>query len=123
MFPQIEGTMKAINIRQLKNNPSEALRAARESPVIVMNRDEPEALIVHLDDETILAEKGVRQALATALYREGSVSLGQAAGIAAMGIAEFMAHASRLSIPVIRGGRRDVEAEARAIEAWRTASS
>jgi predicted HTH domain antitoxin len=115
--------MKAVNIRQLKNNPSEALRAARESPVVVMNRDEPEALIVHLDDESILSEPGLRRALATALYRDGSASLGQAAGLAALPIAEFMQHLSRLGIPVIRASREVVEAEARAIEAWRTGSS
>ena len=41
--------MKSVNVRQLKNNPSEALRSAREHPVIVMNRNQPEALLVHLD--------------------------------------------------------------------------
>ncbi|MSP98199.1 MAG: prevent-host-death protein, partial [Betaproteobacteria bacterium] len=34
--------MKTVNIRQLKNNPSDALRMAREAPVVVMNRDHPE---------------------------------------------------------------------------------
>jgi predicted nucleic acid-binding protein/antitoxin (DNA-binding transcriptional repressor) of toxin-antitoxin stability system len=93
--------MKSVNIRQLKNNPSDALRMARRAPVVVMNRDQPEALLVHLDDESLLGEAGVRLALATALYRSESVSLGRGAKVAAMPLADFMLHLSREGIPVI----------------------
>ncbi|MCK5191497.1 MAG: type II toxin-antitoxin system Phd/YefM family antitoxin [Methylococcales bacterium] len=42
--------MRAFNIRQLKNNPSTALRAAHEDDmVVVMNRDNPTALLVDLE--------------------------------------------------------------------------
>lgn len=58
--------MKAVSIRELKNNPSAALRAAREPPVMVLNRHQPEALLVHLDDDLLLTDPGVRKALATA---------------------------------------------------------
>jgi antitoxin (DNA-binding transcriptional repressor) of toxin-antitoxin stability system len=30
--------MKSVNVRELKNNPSDALRLAREDVVVVMNR-------------------------------------------------------------------------------------
>ena len=115
--------MKAYSIRQLKNNPSEALREARKHPVVVMNRDEPEALIVHLDDEALLSDAGVREALATALYRDGSISLGKAARVARMPVADFMRHASRLGIAVYRGSAADVVSDAGAVEAWQTGSS
>lgn len=115
--------MKAVNVRQLKNNPSAALREARERPVVILNRDQPEALLVHLDDETLLAEPGVRRALATALFREESLSLGQAARLAGISIAEFIQHVSRLGIPVVRGKVASVREDARAIEAWRKGSS
>lgn len=110
--------MKAVNIRQLKNNPSEALRLARKEPVVVMNRDEPEALLVHLDDETLLSEPGVRLALATALYRSESVTLGRAAKLAGIALADFMQHVSRLGIPAVRGTRATVREDARTLEAW-----
>ncbi len=110
--------MKAVNVRQLKNNPSEALREARKSPVVVLSRDQPEALLVHLDDDALLAEPGVRRALATALYREESLSLGQAARFAGVSIAEFMQHASRLGIPVVKGTAA-VAADAQTIAEWR----
>jgi len=111
--------MKAVNVRQLKNNPSEALRQARKNPVVVLNRDQPEALLVHLDDTTLLAEPGVRRALATALYREESLSLGQAARFAGISIAEFMQHVSRLGIPVVKGAASDLAEDAGAIAEWR----
>lgn len=42
--------MQAVNIRQLKYNPSTALRAARDDDlVVVMNRDQPEQLLVDLE--------------------------------------------------------------------------
>ena len=40
--------MKTVNVSGLKNNPSEALRMAREDLVLVMNRNEPDALMIGL---------------------------------------------------------------------------
>ena len=115
--------MKAFSVRQLKNNPSEALREARRNPVIVMNRDQPDAIIVHLDDESLLTDIGVRRALATALYRDGSLSLGKSARVAGMSVAEFMEHASRLGVPVVRGSATRALADADGIDAWQRGSS
>ena len=75
--------MKSVNVRELKNNPSNALRLAREDMVVVMNRDTPDAVLVHLDDETLLNMPGVRLALATALFRDGDLSLGQSGSLGA----------------------------------------
>jgi predicted HTH domain antitoxin len=91
--------------------------------VIVMNRDQPDALIVHLDDESLLTDVGVRRALATALYRDGSLSLGKSARVAQMSVAEFMVHASRLGIPLVRGSAVQALADADVIDAWQHASS
>ncbi len=115
--------MKAVSVRALKNNPSEALRAAREHPVMVLNRHRPEAILFHLDDDTLLAEEGIRQALATALYRERSLSLGQAARFSGLGTTGFIEHVSRLGIPVVHGDAATVREDADTVEAWRTASS
>lgn len=115
--------MKAVNVRQLKSNPSEALRAAREHPVIILKRDQPEAVLVHLDDDSLLEEPGVRRALATSLYREESLSLGQAARFSGLSIAQFIQHVSRLGIPVVRGTRGSVREDGEAISAWRKTSS
>ena len=111
--------MKAVNVRQLKSNPSNALRLAREEPVLVMSRDQPEALLVHLNDEGLLGEPGVRLALATALYRSESVSLGRGAKIAAVPLADFMRHVSSEGIPVIRGDAATLRADLTRLKTWR----
>ena len=54
---------------------------------MVLNRHRPEALLVHLDDDALLSEPGIRRALATALYRDQSLSLGQAARFSGYGSA------------------------------------
>ena len=97
--------MKAFSVRELKNNPSVALRAAREDPVMVLNRHKPQALLVHLDDDTLLSEPGIRRALATALYRDQSLSLGHAAQFAGLAIGDFVSHLSRIGIPVVGVGK------------------
>ena len=95
--------MKAVSVRQLRSNPSAALREAREQPVMVLNRQQPEALLVHLGDDSLLAEPDIRLALATALYKDESLSLGRAAQFSELALAEFIGHVSRLGIPVVRG--------------------
>ena len=72
------GVMKAVSVRDLKNNSFAALRAARKHPAIVLNRHKQQAVLVHLDDDTLLTQPGILQARATALYREEGLSLGQA---------------------------------------------
>jgi len=111
--------VKTVNVRQLKNNPSDALRMARKAPVVVMNRDQPEAVLFHLDDEGLLGEPGVRLALATALYKSGSVSLGTAAKVAGMPLESFMVEMGRAGIPVIRGNARTVREDLANLKAWR----
>lgn len=114
--------MKAVSVRELKNNPSAALREARERPVMVLKRHRPEALLVHLDDESLFSEPGIRRALATALYRDQTLSLGRAAKFSGLSIAEFIQHVSRLGIPVVRG-TSDAVREAEVIGTWRNGSS
>jgi predicted HTH domain antitoxin len=111
--------MKTVNVRQLKNNPSEALRMARQAPVVVMNRDQPEALLFHLDDEGLLGEPGVRIALATALYRSESVTLGRGARIAGIPLGDFMQHVSQEGIPAIRGNAKTLREDLKNLAAWR----
>jgi antitoxin (DNA-binding transcriptional repressor) of toxin-antitoxin stability system len=83
--------MQAVNIRQLKNNPSSALAAAREGDmVVVMNRDRPQALLVDLEQLGVPDLAAVRVALAVALFRGGSVSAGFAASVAGMPLAAML---------------------------------
>lgn len=110
--------MKSVSVRELKNNPSEALRMAREGVVIVTNRDEPEAVLMHLDDESLLNVAGVRAALAVALYRSEALSVARAARVAEMPLVDFMQHVSRLGIPVVRGDAQTLREDIEDLHAW-----
>ena len=81
--------MKAFNIRQLKNNPSTALAAARAGDmVVVMNPDRPQAVLVDL--EHLGADlPSVWVALAVSLFRQGGVSVGFAARMAGKSVNDF----------------------------------
>jgi predicted HTH domain antitoxin len=113
----------AVKVHELKNNPSEALRRARKAPVIVMKGDEPEAVIVHLDHDGILSESGVRRALATALFKDGHLSLGRAAKLANMPLGEFIPFLGRQGIPAITGTADDVRRDLEALRRWDKSSS
>lgn len=48
---------------------------AYEDIVLVMNRNEPDAVLVGLNSPKIIGMPGVRSALATALFKDGNLSL------------------------------------------------
>jgi antitoxin (DNA-binding transcriptional repressor) of toxin-antitoxin stability system len=93
--------MQAVNVRQLKTNPSTALAAAREDDmVVVMNRDNPQALLIDLERLGVPDLPAVRVALAVSLFRGGSVSAGFAARVAGKPLAEMLTLLSSLGIPL-----------------------
>ena len=118
-FRRKASMVQTVNIRQFKNNPSGALRMARKAPVVVMSRDQPKAVLIHLDNKGLLREPEVRLALATALYRSECVSLGRGAKIADIPLVDFMQYVSRRKIPVIRGDAKTIREDMKNIEKWR----
>lgn len=108
--------MKAVSVHDLKSDPSAALREAREAPVLVMKQRRPEALLLHVDD-SLLAEPSVRLALATALYKDECASLGRAAALSGLALADFIEHVSQLGIAVVRGAST-LDEDRKAMEAW-----
>ena len=94
--------MHTTNVRELKKNPSLALRLAREGPVLVLKGNDPDALLMHLDKSLTETEAGMRPALAASLYNGGTVSLGKAARISGLSLGEFVAHLGSLGIEVVR---------------------
>lgn len=115
-------TMETVNVSSLKNNPSEALRMARHDVVVVMNRDRPDALMVGIEAAGVLDAAGVRPALATALFRDGQLSLVRAAHLAQMPVARFVQHVSRLGIPVIRLDAQETGRDMDTLDEWLASS-
>lgn len=110
--------MHAVKVHELKNNPSKALRQARKAPVIVMKGDHPEAVIFHLDNDALLKQPGMRLTLATALFKDGDLSLGRAARLAELPLVDFIQHLSRAGIPAIQGTADDARADLETLRKW-----
>ncbi len=110
--------MKTVNVSGLKNNPSEALRMAHDDIVLVMNRNEPDALMIGLKSAKIIGMPGVRKALAIALFKDGDLSLARSAKLADMPLTDFIAHVSRLGIPVIDQTAEEVREDMDTLEQW-----
>ncbi len=83
--------MHAVSVSGLKQNPAEALRQARSGPVVVLNRNNPDAVLIGLEEGGLLQAPGVRAALATALFRDGELSLVRAAHVAELDVGSFIA--------------------------------
>ena len=115
--------IRAVSVSGLKNNPTAALRQAKQDLVVVLNRDHPDAVLVGLDQDGILQAPGVRAALATGLYRHGDLSLSRAARVAAMDTATFISHLSRLGIEAIRLTAAETNADLDTLEQWLQSSS
>lgn len=115
--------MQTVNIRQLKNNPSTALAAAREDDlVVVMNRDQPQAVLVDLERLGVPDLPAVRVALAVSLFRNGSVSAGFAARVAGKPLADMLALLSGMGIPLTGDGKAaadEASEEMRQARDWR----
>lgn len=95
--------MHAVNIRQLKSNPSVALREAKNNLVVVMNRDTPDAVQVGMEQLGIADLPHVRRALAVALFRGGDISAATAAKVAQVPLADLLSQLSALAIPLYGG--------------------
>ncbi|MFM7514989.1 MAG: UPF0175 family protein [Cyanobium sp.] len=115
--------MHAVNVSCLKHNPADALRQARKGPVVVLNRDHPDALLIGLEEGGMLQAPGVRAALATALFRDGELSLVRAARVAELDVASFIGHLGRLGIPAIRLTAAETNADLDTLDQWLQSSS
>ncbi len=109
--------MHATNVRNLKKNPSLALRQAEESPVLVLKGDVPNALIVHLDKSLIEAEQSLKPALAASLFKDGTLSLGGATRLSGMSMQSFIQFLAELGIDVVRPDETS-DLETKDISAW-----
>ncbi len=119
----VSWAMQAVSISGLKQNPAEALRQAKSGPVLVLNRNNPDALLIGLEHGGLLQAPGVRAALATALFRDGELSLARAARVAEMDVASFIDHLGRLGIPAIRLTAAETRADLDNLEQWLQSSS
>jgi len=104
--------MQTVNVRQLKTNPSTALAAARaDDIVVVMNRDNQQALLIDLERLGLPDLPAVRVALAVSLFRSAAISAGFAARMAGKPLPEMLTLLSSQGIP-LTGNDKDAADEA-----------
>ena len=110
--------MHTVSVSDLKNNPSVALRQAKLAPVIVMNRNEPDAVILSFEQSQVFSTAGTRAALATALFRDGGLSLARSAKLANMSLSAFITHVSRLGIAVVEQLPEEYLSDMQTLDRW-----
>jgi Uncharacterised protein family (UPF0175) len=66
--------------------------------------------------QTLVAPEKV--AFATALFKDGSLSLTRSAKVAGMPLPAFMRHLSRSNVPVIQSNAHEVKKDVETLEAW-----
>jgi predicted HTH domain antitoxin len=111
--------MQVVNIRQLKSNPSTALRSAKEDDmVVVMNRDHPEALLISLDKLELPDPAAVRVALAVSLFRNGAISAGFAARMAGKPLPDMLTLLSSLGIPLTDSNAAEISNDMATARQW-----
>ena len=111
--------MRAFNLRQFKNNPSTALRAAHEDDmVVVINRDNPTVLLVDLENMALPDLKSVKVSLAVSLFKSGVISVGSAARIANHNLSNMITLLSSLNIPLTGNNTDDAKSDMAVAKQW-----
>ena len=114
--------MQWVNVRQLKNNPSQALRSAKDGPVLVMKGDRPDAIILHLNTPDMPDADEAHRALALCLFEGGGLSLGRAARVAGLDVAAFVTYLSRRGVSIVRDELATEEASLESLDEWLASS-
>jgi predicted HTH domain antitoxin len=93
--------MYATNVRNLKRNPSEALRHAELEPVLILKGNQPNAVLLNLKTSLGEVDEQLEPALAASLFKDRVMSLGAAAKISGLSLSEFIDHLAQLDIDLL----------------------
>ena len=119
---------KTVSVAELAHGgASRAIREAQREPVLVSRRDRPSAWIISADRlAEVAAARGAdtselyRRALdliAVESYRDGTLTLGQAARLVGVPLSDFIDLCGRLHVPVLWESDTGLEAEESAASA------
>ena len=111
--------MQTVSIRELKTNPSVAMRGARDDMVVVTNRGEPDAVLVGFSQLGGVADlPHLRQAIAVNLFENGALSVAAAATLAGEPLGAMLSRLAALGIPVVDYSAAELADEAAFAQAW-----
>jgi predicted HTH domain antitoxin len=109
--------MYATNVRNLKRNPSEALRQAEHEPVLILKGNQPNALLFNLQTSLGDLSEQLKPALAAALFKDRVLSLGAAAQFSGLSLSEFIDHLAQLDIDVVLADQQTAK-ELKTLAKW-----
>jgi prevent-host-death family protein len=102
--------MDTFTVRDLRERTGDLIRDAVEGKLSMVTRHGKPVFVAVPFDEALL-RSGVHVVMAVKLFDEGHISLGKAARLADMSVAEFMEHLASLNIPVARPEPEELEQE------------
>lgn len=102
--------MQSFSIRDLRERSGVLSQEAEQGNLSVVTRHgHPLFISLPFDDE--LLNQGVHVVLATRLFKEGDISLGKAAKMARMSLADFTEYVSRLGISIVDFSEDELDKE------------
>ena len=102
--------MHSFSIRDLRERTGELSREAEKGNLALITKH-GRPMFVSIPFTENLLQSGVHVAMAENLFECGSLSIGKAAKLASMSIAEFSEHLSRLGINVVDYPTKELEKE------------
>jgi antitoxin (DNA-binding transcriptional repressor) of toxin-antitoxin stability system len=119
--------MKTVPVRELsQNGASKVIAAAEHEPVLVTKNNEPAVWMVGAREVALVSEqltgdqsvyRGALAVVAVDLYSRSILSIGRAARLAGIPLAEFILLCGKLQIPVLNEPPGGLEAEFAGLEA------
>lgn len=119
--------MKSISAREMsQNGASKVIAAAQSEPVLITKNNEPSAWVVSARDVALVSERlsgddsvyrDTLAAVAAHLYSRDLLSIGRAARLAGMPLADFILLCGKVNAPVLREPPEGLEAELAGLEA------
>jgi predicted HTH domain antitoxin len=109
--------MFATNVRNLKRNPSEALRQAELEPVLILKGNEPNAMLFNLKTSLGDVNQQLKPALAASLFKDRVLSLGAAAQVSGLSVSEFIDHLTQLDIDLVVADLQTAQ-ELKVLDEW-----
>jgi len=102
--------MQTFTVHDLRDKTGDLIREAESGHLSIVTKHGQPVFIAVPFDETLVRE-GVTIALATHLFDDEAISLGQAARLAGMGVTDFTEHLAQCHVPLARPRPRELEQE------------
>lgn len=109
--------MYATNVRNLKRNPSEALRHAELELVLILKGNASNAMLFNLKTSLGDINEQLKPALAASLFKDRVLSLGAAAKISGLSLSEFIDHLTQLDMDLVVADQQTAQ-ELKVLDEW-----